>query len=102
MTPRWAESGGGDPTAVADDPRPPVGCEGEPEEVEGEVEAAGGGENPEVEGIEELLDVEEQRRGSGGRPRAPGGGDLSGGRLPPDHVGGGLGLSRAEDGGSRG
>ena len=51
-----------------------------------------------IEGVEELLDVEEQRRSGGGCPRAPGGGDLSGRRLPPDDVGGGLPLSRAEMG----
>ena len=65
----------------------------------GEIGAAGcRGEDPNIEGIEELLDVEEQRRGGRGCPRAPGGGDLSGRRLPPDDVGGGLPLSRAEDG----
>ena len=51
--PRWAESGGGDPAPFADNPRPPEGGEGEPEEVEGEIEAAGGrGKDPKTEGVE--------------------------------------------------
>ena len=65
----------------------------------GEAEAASrGGEDLEVEGVEELLDVEEQRGGGRGCPRATGRRDLGGGRLPPYDVGGGLQLSRAENG----
>ena len=94
---------GGDPSAVADDPGPAIGSEGEPEQVEGEAEAASGcSEDRKVEGVKELLDVDEQRRGGGGRPRAAGSGDLRRGRLPPYDVRGGLGLPRAEDGGVAG
>ena len=97
MTPSWRR-GRGNPTAVADDPRPPVGGEGEPEEVEGKVEAGGGrGEDLEVEGVEELLDIQEQRCSGRGSPRATSRGDLCGRGLSPDDVSGGFPLPRAED-----
>ena len=101
--PRLAESGGGDPSAIADNPRPAVRGKGEPEKVEREPESASSGsEDPKVKRVEELLDVEHECRGGGGRARPAGSGDLSGGRLPPYDVGGGLGLSRAENGGGAG